>query len=353
MGRPATARSKSEQPSVDQITLLQQSPIHGIQPIGFEEISANLVEVDATNPGGDETSGRYKRRWEPISDSFDIIGSYVYPLIVSEHPEKPGRYLLVDGHGRFDEAARRRETRLRALVYPRLTLEQRICLRQTLNAAQEPFDTPLVLKDLHLLAEQRALDIRDEKQMRALLADLPANIRKHQEKLKRLAEWPREVADKIGIEDDDNAGVVGYDKIKELGLLVKKLRRNHPQSVNRYKGQKLHKQVLKLYFNGAFRGGRRSQDMIREVRSTLLSLPQEHTLVKKMVNGEINAADFISEAEGELIERGPKRDLVTLCRELNAVLTDLDPANLTAAERRSLKRTADNLSKVLAEIAEE
>lgn len=350
MERAPTARAMRKDENVDQITQLKKSPIHGIKPIGLQELDISLIDTDSTNPGADQYSGRYERRWQSISDSFDIIGGFVYPLVVCQRSDIPGRYLTVDGHGRGDEAKRRRQKKVRAFVYPPLTLEQRICLRETLNAAQEPFDTPLVLKDLHLLARERGLDIKDEKDLRALLADLPVNVRKHEAKLKLLAKWPADVADKIGIDDDDEAGVVGYDKIKELGSLVSTLRRNHPESTKQYDGDQLSKQILKLYLQGMFRDGRRSQDTLRDARRLLKKLPQDHALVKKLVKGTIPFGEFKAEAELKVADRPAKRELVELCKELNALLTDVDAHNLTAVERRSLKRTADLVSQVLSEV---
>jgi hypothetical protein len=55
--------------------------------------------------------------------------------------------------------------------------------------------------------------------------------------------------------------------------------------------------------------------------------------------------------EANLPDTSVERDLVGLCKELNALLTDIDAENLTAAERRSLRRTADLTSQVLQEIA--
>src|SRR5438552_7903953 len=85
---------------------LKNSPIHGIRPIGEREIDITLLDTDPTNPGSDQLSKRYKRRGDSIRESFHIIGGPIYPLVVCESTEKPGRYLIVDGHGRGDEARR-------------------------------------------------------------------------------------------------------------------------------------------------------------------------------------------------------------------------------------------------------
>ena len=210
-----------------------------------------------------------------IRESFDIIGRIVYPLVVCEKGDGSGRYSTIDGHGRRDEAMRRGVRTMRAIVFPSLNLEQRICLREVLNAAQEPFDTPLVLKDLTLLARERGLDVKDKNDLESLLADLPVSIRNHSKKLQLLAKWPSEIADKIGVDDNTEAGVIGLDKVKELDLLIASIHKNHPAVAKSFSGEKLYKQLMKLYLSGTFRDGGRSQDTIRDVNRILKKLPQE------------------------------------------------------------------------------
>lgn len=334
----------------DSIDNLKGSPIHGIKPLGLQEIDINLIQTDPTNPGADQLSRRYERRAGPISDSFDIIGDYVYPPVVCKADSDNGRYIAVDGHGRLDEARRRGHKKLRALVYGPLTLEQRICLRETLNAAQEPFDTPLVLKDLQLLAEQRGLDLSNENDLRALLADLPANVRKHEEKLKLLAKWPADLASKVGVDDDDKAGVIGFDKIKELDSVVNAIRRHHQQIAASYNGERLYRRVLELYFDDVFRDGRRSQDTIRDARRILKKLPDDSPVVARLLKGGVTFTAFKDEAERSIPDASKPRGLVEVCKELNVLLTDVDPHNLSAVEKRSLKRTAELVSQVLNEV---
>jgi hypothetical protein len=170
--------------------------------------------------------------------------------------------LLIDGHGRFDEAKKRGEKKIKCIVFPFLTVEQRIILRQVLNAAQEPFDAPLILRDLQTLAKERNLDIRNnDADMDALLADFPESFATEKKKLRVLAAWPEDIADKISIdvnkkgEDGEEQGVIGYAKINQLNVLLNKLKNHHPTIAAHYPGQKLHRQLLKLYFDNVFRDG--------------------------------------------------------------------------------------------------
>lgn len=329
---------------------LKNSPIHGIRPIGEREIDIALLDTDPTNPGSDQFSKRYKRRGDSIRESFHIIGGPVYPLVVCESTEKPGRYLIIDGHGRGDEAQRSPQKTIRVIVFPALTLEQRICLREVLNAAQEPFDTPLVLRDLQLLAQERGLSIRNPNDVKSLLADLPLNVRKMEDKLNLLAKWPEQVLEQVGIDDDDSKHIIGFDKIKHLDVVVNAVREQHPKVVREFAGDKLYLQVLDLYFQKLFRGGRRSQETTREAAKLLKQLPQDDPLVKRFLKGKVDFNNFETQAKRKITLQSEKDDLVPLCKELNALLTDLDVNNLTSVERRSLKRTAELASQVLAEM---
>jgi hypothetical protein len=343
--------------SIDHIQNLTASPIHGIKPVGEYPIKLSLLDTDPTNPGSDPNSNRYKRREKPISESYDILGGIIYPLVVSSKDDGSGRFWIVDGHGRRDEANRRNQREISSIVFPPLTLEQRIILRQVLNAAQEPFDTPLVLRDLHILAQERELDIRNDVDLRALLADLPVNIRKHEDKLKVLAKWPAEVSDKIGIDENEEKGIVGYDKIKELDSVVNAIKKHHPNTYSQFPGSTLNRQLLELYFSSVFRDGGRSQEGIREARAALKKTEKDAPIVSKFLKGGMMVGEFIqaseshkkgtSERSAESFDTG----LVELCKKLNALLTDVDAHNLGAAERRTLKRTYELISQVLGEIA--
>jgi len=340
---PKSAVKRNE----DYTQFLKGSPIHGITPKGRFEIELKLIDDDPTNPGANKFSDRYKRRAPDIRDSYDIIGGIVYPLVVSESGS--GRFVAIDGHGRRDELLRRGVEKVMAIIFPPLTLEKRICLRQVLNAAQEAFDTPLVLRDLHLLAKERGLDIRNKDDLESLLADLPPKIRRQREKLELLAKWPLDVADKISVDNDVEAGVVGFDKVKELNGLVSAVQRNHPGTAKTFAGDKLYQQALQLYFNGSF-SGRRSQDTIRDARRLLKKLPQDDPVAKKFVNGTIDFSEFQAQAEPKVVDRPGRQGVVAICKDLNVLLTDIDPQRLTAAEVRSLERTVELVSKVLSEV---
>jgi hypothetical protein len=342
--------------AIDHIQMLTGSPIHGIKPLGEYPLELSLLDTDPTNPGSDPYSNRYKRREKPISESYDILGAIIYPLVVSTKDDGTGRFWIVDGHGRRDEAVRRNQKSINSIVFPPLTLEQRIILRQVLNAAQEPFDTPLVLRDLYVLARERGLDIRNDMDLRALLSDLPVNIRKHEDKLKVLAKWPSDVSDKIGIDDNEEKGVIGYDKIKELDTLVNAVRKHHPNAAAQYPGQALNREVLKLYFTNAFRDGGRSQQGIRDARAAIKRIANDDPLVSKFLKGGILVGEFVEASESHPKDKGSDAadgtnlDLVDLCKKLNSLLTDVDAQNLSAVERRTLKRTSELISKVLEEI---
>src|ERR1043166_1508603 len=139
-----SARS-SDLPNVE---ALRSSPVHDLIPLNGVPISIDIhsIEIDPTNPGGVTESMRYQRRAPSIHDSYDILNRIVYPILVCVHPEKSDKYMHIDGFGRLDEAHVRGQKKILAIVYPPLSLEQRICLRQTLNAAQEAFDAASIIE---------------------------------------------------------------------------------------------------------------------------------------------------------------------------------------------------------------
>ena len=150
------------------------------------------------------------------------------------------------------------------------------------------------------------LDIREDVDLRALLADLPVNIRKHEDKLKVLAKWPSDVSDKIGIDNNDEKGVVGFDKIKELNGLVNVVKKYHPQTAAKYSGAKLQRDVLQLYFKSAFRDGNRSQEGIRTAKRLLRDIENDNPLVDKFLRGSMPVGQLEESAEGHKKDKAGK-----------------------------------------------
>ncbi|HZZ17239.1 MAG TPA: hypothetical protein VFE08_14900, partial [Candidatus Sulfotelmatobacter sp.] len=175
-----------EQPDV---SALRSSPIHGLIPIhpGPVSVEIDAIELDPTNPGRMSQSLRDSRRAGSIRDSYDILSRIVYPVIVCEKEGDSSRYIHVDGYGRLKEAQARGQRKINAIVYPPMSLEQRICMRETLNAAQEPFDAVSIIHDLQQLARIRNVDTSDPEQVRTLVRDLPERVRKHEKDLLMLA----------------------------------------------------------------------------------------------------------------------------------------------------------------------
>ena len=132
-------------------------------------------------------SSRGSRRAGSIRCFYHILSRIVYPIIVCQHPDQPGRYIHIDGYGRLKEAKARGRQLIDAIVFPPLDLEQRICMRQTLNAAQEPFDAVSIIQDLQELAKIRNVDTSDPEQVKTLVRDLPERVRKKEKDLLMLA----------------------------------------------------------------------------------------------------------------------------------------------------------------------
>lgn len=270
--------------------LLNAKPLNNGQPM---EIAIELIDLDETNPGivkdKTEQTIRYRRRGPNIIESYAILGGPLYPVIVCKLPN--GRYLLVDGHGRFEEVDTSKVKFLRAIVFPEMSLEQRICLREILNAAQEPFDAGLILKDLRMLAKERGLNVRNEDHMDKLLADLPQRVRGQRDNLLMLARWPEVLADKISVEG--KKGTIGIDQVNNLTQLVQAIEDKYPEITNDYPGDKLHHRVLERYFEGAFREEGRAQDNIRFVTRTVKTMAKkQYSVLLNFISGENTLAQF-------------------------------------------------------------
>ncbi len=284
-------KAKTEETlDLKRVEQMRRSPLHAVKPVGLKHIRLKNVHLDPTNPGNPNAmvSERYSRREPAMRDSFYILDSIVYPLVVTQKTAGSDDVILVDGHGRYSLATKMGLTELACIVYPPMKLEDRIRLRQVLGAAQEPFDAPLVLKDLRLLAETRKLDLANGDDMDLLLADLPINLgEKAQKQLKLLAKWPAELIHRIAIEHDDNAGVLGIDMLKELDSVVNTLKREHPE-VFKSLGESAREKALEVYFGGKLRAkGQRSQDALRELRKVLKTAPKNDDHVAQLFNGDI------------------------------------------------------------------
>ena len=144
-------------------------------------------------------------------DSYDILGRVVYPIVVCQHDELPGKYVHVDGFGRLTMLRAKGVKTVNAIVYPSMTLEQRICLRQTLNAAQEPFDPVSIIHDLRLLAKERGLSLHNRANIRALVRDLPARVQSRENDLVNLSRWHPDVITRMGEQSGSQQEVTGLD----------------------------------------------------------------------------------------------------------------------------------------------
>ena len=213
---------------------------------------------------------------QPSRESSDILGRIVYPCIIITKDDGTGRYWMNDGHGRMGEAKTRGQKTTDCIIFPQLTPSQRIVLREVLNAAQEPFDSALVVKDIQKLAEERGLNIRENlDDLEALLAELPTTMADDlRKKLKVLAQWPKDIADKISVDvyqrdEDEASGTMGLRKLYDLNVVLKKLRNHHAAVLSQYPGDKLNRRLYDLYHDGAFRDGGRSQDGIARFNTAI------------------------------------------------------------------------------------
>ena len=330
----------------DEVEALRSSPVHDLKPISEEPrwIGIDAVEIDPTNPGSVTQSMRYIRRAPSIRDSYDILGGIIYPIVVCQKDDDPGQFIHVDGFGRLEEMRGRGEERVRAIVFPPLTLEQRICLRQTLNAAQEPFDVVSVIHDLQELARQRGLDIRNLEHIRTLVRDLPDKVRKRQKDLEILARWDAAAVEKIGESYGTSTDSIGMDKIRGLTRILSAAGGCHPKTLERLGGEKAVSAILtRMYLAGKFSQGSRSQEAIRKVTNALLNIPSEDPLVGEFLENELDYRTLQS-----FFERGRKPgDIVNACKGLHDLLLDVDADSLTKAEVNALKRTVPVLQAVL------
>jgi hypothetical protein len=334
------------------ITALRNSPINGIKPMteDLQWVPLDKIEVDPTNPGGITSSLRYQRREPSMQDSYDIIGGKVYSVLICQHtdPEKQrqGIYIVVDGHGRYDQARRRNQASIQAIVYPPLTLEQRICLRETLGAAQESFDAISVIEDLRLLAVERQLSLDEPDDIKVLIRDLPEKVRRREKDLLTLARWDPEAMKRLGESYSIAGNTIGIEKVKELTGIVDAVKKAHPQTYETLgRDHGITKKLAKMYLERKFSQGTRSQDAIRQVRSAITELPSNEPLVRRFIRDELS-----QEALAPFAKKGSSlKDIASVCQALVQRLLALDPAALNDEELRMLRRTNLQIAETLKE----
>jgi ParB family chromosome partitioning protein len=148
-------------------------------PTGIQEIALSLIDPDPHQP----RTSFDESRLETLAASVGAQG-IIEPLIVSSHPETPGRYLLVAGERRWRAAGLAGLTTV-AVVVRELTPEQRLAVQLIENIDRE---------DLSVLEEAaavvRLIDFgRKPKEVANMLGKTPAwvslrrKIETHRERL--------------------------------------------------------------------------------------------------------------------------------------------------------------------------
>lgn len=342
--------------AVNRTRQLQLSPIHGIKPIHAEPrtIPIEQIEVDPTNPGGVSTSRRYERRAPSMLDSFDILGEVINPIVVCQKSvDEPNVYTHVDGFGRLSMLKARGVKDIRAWVYPPLTLEQRICFRQTLNAAQEPFDATSIIHDLRLLAEERHVDLTDRAAVKALVRDLPARVQARERDLLLLTRWHPDVVTRMGEEVMGEEEVIGLDQLRSLTHLLDAIKKTHPTVMEKAGGEaETSKTLAEAFYSRRFAEGMRSQEGIRKATIATKVLPADDPAVADFLGGTLKLTALIAAgiaAHQDSDESENVRDvIVSACQALTQAVIDVDAQALSDQENRALSRTFKVLESVLA-----
>ena len=330
----------------DDVEALRSSPIHSLEPIIDEPMWVDIdkIQIDPTNPGSQTESLRYKRRAPSIRDSYDILGRIIYPVVVCQRMDDPSRFIHVDGFGRLEELRARGEKQVKAIVYPPLTLEQRICLRQTLNAAQEPFDVVSIIRDLQELARERGLDVRNSEQVKTLVRDMPDKVRKRIKDLEALARWDASAVQSMGESYGTPSDAIGMDKLRQLTGILDAVGACHPKVLEKAGGEMgLSTKLAGMYLSGKFSQGSRSQEAIRKVKKALLNMPNDDPLVVKFFDDELDHNVLLPFAE----KTQQAENVVKGCEQFAGLLLRVDVKSLTQAERSALRRTLAVLQEVL------
>ena len=339
-----SSRSSSSSSTVD---TLRSSPVNNLQAIYPQpvEIDIDLITIDSTNPGSLTESLRYTRRAPSIRDSYDILSQIVYPVIICEDPDNSGRYIHIDGFGRMAEARARGQKKIRAIVFRAMTLEERICLRQTLGAAQEPFDAASIIRDLQQLAKERNLDISDPEQIKTLVPDLPEKVRKHERDLVMLSHWHPSAIEALGETYSKNGQAIGLDKIRGMDRILRVLEKRHPNTVAKLGGSlEVSLRLAKMYLAKKFSEGARSQEAVRKVAKTFEAMPQDDPAVFDFVSKQCSHSELplITSAVGS-----DDKQLIAACKQLTSLLLEVPSEALTPGARRALQRTDAVLDEVL------
>jgi hypothetical protein len=315
------------------------------------QVQVDLIDFDPTNPGLDPTKSlRDKRRGNSIRDSYDILSRIVYPVIVCIHPDDPKRLMQVDGYGRLSEAKARGQQMIDAIVYPAMTLEERICFRQTLNAAQEPFDAASIIADLRRLASERGLDVTNPDHIKTLLRDMPERVRRYEKDLIMLARLHPSAVQAMGESYRKNGGTIGLDQFRNMTGVMHVIEERHPETVARLGGlQELSLKLSKMYVDKKFSDGGRAQDTLRKVKEALSSAPEDDPGIGDYFLQEKPSAELIAKFhDKQTATKSKPPSILEACKTLMALLVDVDVDSLTRAELRALDRTASVLGNVLA-----
>jgi len=334
------------------VAALRASPIHNLKPVTEEPVWINIgdVDLDPTNPGQVTESLRYRRREPSIRDSYDIFGGIIYPIVVCQNAEHAGRFIHVDGFGRLHHLKQRGEKKVRAYVYPPMTLEQRICFRETLNAAQEPFDAASIIQDLRALAEERGLDIHNTEHVETLVRDLPEKVRNHKRDILILSSWHHDAIAKIGESYSTNRESIGLDQVRGLGRIMAVTEKRHQDTLKKLGGsQELSKKLVQFFLDERFSEDGKSQQGIRAVVRSLKKIQPDDPNILNFFEDEIS----IRELEKAADESVPNEQGVVLegCSKFTNMLLGLNTQRLTEDETAALRRTATVLDSVFSEVS--
>jgi len=265
--------------------------------------------------------------------------------------ENAGKFIHVDGVGRLEQLKERGEKRVRAYVYPPMTLEQRICFRQTLNAAQEPFDPVSIIQDLRILAKERNLDIHNPDHIKTLVRDMPEKVRKHEKDVLELSRWHSDVIDVLGESYTENPKAIGLDQTRNPGRVLTAMARRHESTLKKLGGiQPVSKQLADMYFNRRFAEDGRSQEGIRIVVRCLKTLPEDHPAVLKFFANNMTCRELDRCAkETTPLEKG---FIVSGCTNFINMLLGLNVSQLTEDDKNALRRTVAVLDSVISEVGD-